>query len=87
MDQPVVKTTVPTLGNSGDNDLSSSRILLETLHCGDKQKAKVLLFIPSPCNSEKMLKSLSLDKRGYQVIFFLFLHENVCCGYPLEAPH
>ena len=26
-----------------------------------------------------------LDKSGYQ-IFFLFLHENICCGYSLEAP-
>ena len=21
------------------------------------------------------------------LIFFLFLHENICCGYSLEAPH
>ena len=23
---------------------------------------------------------------GIQLIFFLFLHENICCGYSLEAP-
>ena len=31
---------------------------------------------------------IGLDKGGYPVnIFFLFLHENICCGYALEAPH
>ena len=30
---------------------------------------------------------IALDKRGwYQVNIFLFLHENICCGYSLEAP-
>ena len=24
---------------------------------------------------------------GIQIIFFLFLHENICCGYSLEVPH
>ena len=24
--------------------------------------------------------------RGIRQIFFLFLHENICCGYSLEAP-
>ena len=27
------------------------------------------------------------DKRGIHIIFFLFLEENICCGYSLEAPH
>ena len=28
------------------------------------------------------------DKKGYQEsTFFLFLHENMCHGYSLEAPH
>ena len=31
--------------------------------------------------------SIGLYKSGYQVnIFFLFLHEIICCGYSLEAP-
>ena len=30
---------------------------------------------------------IGLEKRGYQVNIFLFLHENICCGYSLEAPH
>ena len=25
--------------------------------------------------------------RGIHIIFFLFLHENICCGYSLEAPY
>ena len=33
------------------------------------------------------LRSIGLDKNGYQVTFFLFLHKNICCGYSLEAPH
>ena len=29
----------------------------------------------------------SLDKWGHsELIYFLFLHENICCGYSLEAP-
>ena len=26
------------------------------------------------------------DKRGIQIIFFLFLYDNICCANPLEAP-
>ena len=35
-----------------------------------------------------MLASIATDKRGYPhtVIFFLFLDENISCGYSLEAP-
>ena len=29
---------------------------------------------------------IASDKRGIHIIFFLFLHENICCGYSLEAP-
>ena len=31
-------------------------------------------------------RAIGLDKRGYQVKVFLFLNENICCGYSLEAP-
>ena len=27
------------------------------------------------------------DKKGIEKVFFLFLHENICCGYALEASH
>ena len=30
--------------------------------------------------------SIATDKRGIHIIFFLFLKENICCGYSLEAP-
>ena len=30
---------------------------------------------------------IGLDKSGYQVNFFLFLHKNIGCGYSLEVPH
>ena len=30
---------------------------------------------------------IGLDKSGYQVNSFLFLNENICCGYSLEVPH
>ena len=29
---------------------------------------------------------LQINKRGIQIIFFLYLQENICCGYSLEAP-
>ena len=29
---------------------------------------------------------IATDKRGIHIIFFLFLDENICCGYSLEAP-
>ena len=31
--------------------------------------------------------SIAPDKRGIQIIVFLFLHRNICCWYSLEAPH
>ena len=30
--------------------------------------------------------SIASDKRGIHIIFFLFLNENICCGYSLEVP-
>ena len=30
--------------------------------------------------------AIATDKRGIHIIFFLFLHENICCGYSLEVP-
>ena len=30
-------------------------------------------------------KLIALDKRGIHVIFFFFLHENICFGYSLEV--
>ena len=30
--------------------------------------------------------NIALDKMGFQITFFLFLHENICYGYSLEAP-
>ena len=29
----------------------------------------------------------SSDKSGIKIIFFLFLHEDILCGYSLEVPH
>ena len=31
-------------------------------------------------------QSIGLDKGGIRLIVFLFLNENICCGYSLEAP-
>ena len=45
------------------------------------------MSIPSfPENKKEEEKYIGLDKSGYQVIIFLFLNENICCGYSLEAP-
>ena len=35
----------------------------------------------------RVYRCIATDKRGIQIIFFLFLDENICCGYSLEAPH
>ena len=32
------------------------------------------------------LGHIALAKSGIQIIFFLFLHENICCGFSLEVP-
>ena len=31
--------------------------------------------------------SIDPDKRGIHIMFLLFLHENICCGYSVEVPH
>ena len=36
-------------------------------------------------NSELLIPSYLQIKGGIHLIFFLFLHENICCGYSLEA--
>ena len=39
-----------------------------------------------------MIKALNIYisqlqiRGGIHIIFFLFLHKNICCGYSLEAP-
>ena len=38
------------------------------------------------CIKRMMGKFIATDKRGSHIIFFLFLNENICCGYSLEAP-
>ena len=40
-----------------------------------------LLFIWS-----YFVDTIARDKRGYPHNIFLFLDENICCGYSLEAP-
>ena len=30
--------------------------------------------------------SIALEKITVRLIFFLFLHKNICCGYSLEVP-
>ena len=30
--------------------------------------------------------SIALVKRGIQITFFIFFHQNIFCGYSLEAP-
>ena len=34
----------------------------------------------------QMPTHIATDKRGIHIIFFLFLHKNICCGYSLEVP-
>ena len=61
----------------------------QTLHTSaSDQDSHCLPLIQHILNKSTGSKlDIGLDKSGYQVIFFLFLHKNVCCGYSLEAPH
>ena len=34
-----------------------------------------------------MVRTIGLDKTGCQGNIFIVLHESICCGYSLEAPH
>ena len=36
--------------------------------------------------ASQYLGHIALAKSGIQIIFFLFLHENICCGFSLEVP-
>ena len=39
--------------------------------------------------NEKLKKKKKKKKKKFSskvLIFFLFIHENICCGYSLEAP-
>ena len=36
---------------------------------------------------QDFLYSIAPDKSGTQKLFFLCLHENICCEYSLEEPH
>ena len=41
------------------------------------------------CLDEAIIVSyhnIAPDKRGIYILFFLFRHENICCGYSLEVP-
>ena len=44
-------------------------------------------LIPACASMQSDQSLIALHKRGILLIFFLFLHENLCCGYLLEAPH
>ena len=49
-------------------------------------KTRILSGYPLLSGAMKILLFfIDLDKNGYQVN--IFLHENICCGYSLEAPH
>ena len=36
---------------------------------------------------DRQTDGIGLDKGGYPVNIFLFLHKNICCRYSLEVPH
>ena len=39
------------------------------------------------CENNITIITIAPDWRGIHIILFLFLHENLCCGYSLEVPH
>ena len=46
----------------------------------------VQLWLPVSIDVLFYIMAGATDKRGIHIIFFLFLHKNICCGYSLEAP-
>ena len=43
--------------------------------------------IPFTCKCIKKIHPQLQIRGGIHIIFFLFLNEDICCGYSLEAPH
>ena len=52
-----------------------------------KFKAVYLGHFRSVSIKVKKIDKIALNKSTQKLIFFLFLHENICCGYSLEVPH
>ena len=46
----------------------------------------IVIIVTFPWKRISMWIFIATDKRGIHIIFFLFLHKNICCGYTLEAP-
>ena len=46
--------------------------------------SKLSIWVVLDFWSINMIKVKKIDKIA--LIFFLFLHENICCGYSLEVP-
>ena len=44
------------------------------------------MLVKQLCCIKKKNVYIATDKRGIHIIFFLFLDENICCEYSLEAP-
>ena len=48
-------------------------------------RPKVEMMSTDKCKTYRN-NSISLDKSGIRSVFFLFVHENICCGYSLKVP-
>ena len=64
----------------------------ETLQKATLQKAAShlgLIRITCPCNEHRLTPHFYIEKVGFTrvYIFFLFLLQNIDCGYSLEPPH
>ena len=52
-----------------------------------KFKAVYLEHFRFVVNKSEKNDKIALKVNPKVLIFFLFVHENICCGYSLEVPH
>ena len=67
--------------NSVDPDHTSAEG--STLFVTDASKTSIYVTVTSNIKS-KAIYPMPLDKSAYQKIIFLFLNQNICCGYSKE---
>ena len=78
----MIKRQIERLINGALHAISTARVF----------QAKRLvkhIMITHPCNVDPLTSHFYILKLGFTgvYIFFLCLHQNIDCGYPLEPPH
>ena len=68
------------------NSWVNTSLLCLVKHVLQIERNCLLKFLTFRCNIDEILVKLQI-RRDIYIIFSLFLSENICCGYSLEAPH